>query len=490
MMQVSDAAMLLINPAYDRDEVLGPFARYISSQLPLSIGFLAGYLLSKGIPVEVLDEQLSRITEGDLKTLIEVRGVRIIGISVLTLTAARAYELGADIKAKWPHVTVIMGGIHVTVLPEEPLLKGAADIVVRNEGEITLYEVVTRLFRSATCDDVAGISILRNGRVVHHPDRTLIADLDVLPPFPYHLFEHHRARYQFGNLLLSRGCPYECIFCSQRAISGRRYRVHSPERAFREIETLVFTYGQKFLFINDDNFLCNREYVNQLCDRIIGRGFPDDIQIGFNGRGDALDASLLQRMREAHFAFILIGFETGSERLMKMIKKGETVQQIERGVRLAKQAGFTVGGQFIIGFPTETRRESLQTLCHALRLPIDFVRFNLLVPYPGTEVYEMLKRNASLADGQWARYATHGGLTGSGATAVPRGRTARELAVLQWLGHLAFYLRPRQLLNLRNMTYATGGQLTIPEPTSLRGCLAFRRFAWQLVRSVVRQVMR
>lgn len=477
--------VLLINPCYEKTEVLGPFARYITSQLPLSLGFLAGYLLARDINVTILDEQLRQVSEEDLAVCIEGKGMRIIGITVLTLTSGRAYALGERIKKNWPDALVVMGGIHVTLLPDEPLEKGVADIVVRHEGEITFHEVVAAAAANAPWDGIAGISFRRDGRTVHNPPRPLIEDLDGLPPFPYHLFDKDRARYQFGNILVSRGCPFECIFCSQRAISGRRYRVRSARNIFRELEAVVFTYGQKFIFFNDDNFLVNKALVRELCDLIIQRGFPEDVLIGFNGRGDSLEPSLLAHMRRARFAFILIGFETGSERLMKMIKKGETVRQISDGVRAAKAAGFIVGGQYILGFPTESLKESWQTILHALRLPIDFVRFNLLVPYPGTEVYEMLKQEIGAKQADWSRYATHGGLTGKGAPYVPHGRSQRGMVMLQWIAHLLFFMRPRQLFSLRNLRFATAGQLRIPEPTTWAGFREFMKFVLLLVRHLL-----
>lgn len=478
-------SVLLINPCYEKSAVLGPFAEYISSQLPLSLGFLAGYLRSRNVPVTVLDEQLSRVKEADLADFIERQGIRIIGITVLTLTSGRAYELGALIRKNWPHAIVVMGGIHVTLLPEEPLEQGAADIVVRHEGEVTFHEVVRAVSAEGSWKGLAGISFLNDGVIVHNPSRPLIGDLDTLPPFPYDIFEKDLAQYQFGNILVSRGCPYECIFCSQRAISGRRYRVRSAQNIFRELETMVFNYHQKFIFFNDDNFLVNRALVRELCDLIIQREFPEDVLIGFNGRGDSLESSLLRHMRRARFAFILIGFETGSERLMRMIKKGETVRQIDDGVRAAKAEGYIVGGQYILGFPTESRKDTWLTVLHALKLPIDFVRFNLLVPYPGTEVYEMLKQEIGDRKTDWSRYATHGGLTGKGAPYVPKGRSQREMVMFQWIAHVLFFARPRQLFNLRNLRFATAGQLRIPEPTSWSGFKKFMKFVWLLVRHLV-----
>lgn len=481
--------VLLINPCYDQGDALGPFAGYITAQLPLSVGFVAGYLLAKGIAVEIIDEQLRPAEERSLAQALERGAVAVVGISVLTLTSGRAYALGRMIKRQWPSVVVVMGGVHVTLLPEEAIEQGAADIVVRGEGELTFHELVVRLHSGTGWNDVAGISYRRSGGIQHNPDRPLIDDLDALPPFPYQLFRDAVDRYQFGNILASRGCPYDCIFCSQRAVSGRRYRVRSAGSILADIDTLVGTYGQDFIFINDDNFLVNAGLVHELCDGIIERNYPAALQIGFNGRGDSLsDEGLLRHLRRAHFKFVLIGFETGSERLMRMIKKGETVGQVAAGARLAKSSGFIIGGQFIIGFPTETRRESWRSICLALRLPIDFVRFNLLVPYPGTEVYEIARQESGEVGCDWSRFATHGGLTGGRAPYIPAGRTQRELVALQWIGHLLFYLRPKQLLGLRNLQYATGGQVRIPRIDSFRGFVGFLVFGLRLVRHLVRRL--
>ena len=156
--------IVLINPCYSQSDTLGPFARYISSQLPLSIGFLAGYLRSRYVDVTVIDEQLHPVQEQTLVSCVENHGIRIIGITVLTLTSGRAYELGAFIKHRWPHVTVVMGGVHVTLLPGEPLEQNVADIVVRNEGGITLGEIVERISCGETVVDVVGISFRHDGR--------------------------------------------------------------------------------------------------------------------------------------------------------------------------------------------------------------------------------------------------------------------------------------------------------------------------------------
>lgn len=475
--------ILLINPCYNKKDTLGPFLKYITSQLPLSIGFLAGYLETKGYATCIIDEQLKQTTEEELGSLIEAHGIKVVGFTVLTLTARRAYELAASIKRKWPAIKIVMGGVHATLLPAEPIEKGVADFVVRQEGELTLHELLEAIEANGTYENIQGLSFKKDGEVIHNPPRPFIADLDILPPFPYHLFKANMKSYQFGNMLTSRGCPYACIFCSQALVSGRRYRTKSPDKVVEELDTLVHEYKQDFIFFNDDNFIVNKKNVHELCDKIIARNYPANLKLGLNARGDSLDKPLLEHMKAAHFTMISFGLETGSDRIMKLVKKGETVAQIAEGVRLAHEAGFIASGQFILGFPTETRAESIMTIKHALRIPLDFTRFNLLVPYPGSEIFEIVKleQGKISKDSDWSNYASHSGLTGKDIPYVPQGRTAEDLFRLQWWGNLIFYLRPRQMLNLRNLRYATGGQVVLPDSRSLKGFLELIWFFMSLM---------
>jgi len=482
----SSGTVLLINPVYNKKATLGPFTKYITSQLPLSIGFLAGYILDKGIPVHVEDEQLAQLTDEYLESIIAKYSPRIVGMTVYTLTAPRAYELGRKIKSKWPDIKVVMGGVHVTLMPEEPLELGAADFVVRNEGEITFYELITHLNANQSVEGIDGLSFQKDGAVVRNPERALISNLDDLPMFPYHLFEKNIKEYQFGNMLTSRGCPYNCIFCSQKSISGQQYRSRSPKRVVEELDILANKYNQDFVFFNNDNFIVNENLCYEICDLIISRNYPKNFKIAINARGDAVTKKLLSRMREAHFMTIIFGLETGSERIMKLVKKGETVAEIEKGVRIAKKCGFIVSGQFILGFPTETRAESFQTIWHALRLPLDFTRFNLLVPYPGSEIFDMAKADKKI-NLDWSNYASHSALTGKTIPYIPDGRTAKDLARLQWFGNMAFFFRPRQLFNINKIRYGTAGQVILPDIYSFKGMAEMIGFAFKLVFFMLKQ---
>src|SRR3989338_476922 len=312
--------VILINPSFDSSR-MGPLHKYVPAMLPLSLGFIAGYLLARDIQPTIIDEQLEYLTPGRIKKLVGNKAPLLIGLSCLTAGSARAYELAGWIKMENPEAIIVYGGVHATVMPEEAFAKGAADVVVRNEGEDTFYELIRGYEFGGNLEDIKGITFLRNGKIVHNPPRPVIKDLNTLPTFPYHLFERDFKRYDFGNVLTSRGCPFECIFCSQRSISGRSYRYRSAENVIKELDLLIYKYGQRNIVFNDDNFVVNRKHVFEVCEMIIARKYPKGISFQAMARGDMVDIEMLKLMKRAGFKTISYGLETGSERLMKLIKK-------------------------------------------------------------------------------------------------------------------------------------------------------------------------
>ncbi|MDD5439401.1 MAG: radical SAM protein [Candidatus Omnitrophica bacterium] len=445
--------------------------KYVPAMLPLSIGFLAGFLLSKKAPFSIIDEQIEYISKDRISRLTHNKGAIIIGLSCLTAGATRSYELAGWIKAANPDATVIYGGVHATVLPEEALRTGSGDIVVRHEGEETLWELARALGTGSSLDDIQGISFIRDGAVVHTPDRPLIGNLDELPPFPYHLFEKDIGRYDFGNLLTSRGCPFECIFCSQRSISGRFYRYRSADNILCELDTLIYRYHQKKIIFNDDNFVVNRGHVFSVCAKIIDRKYPKTVSFLAMARADMVDKELLTIMKKAGFVSIAYGLESGSDRLLKLVKKGLSTEDNKRAVRMTHEAGISTYASFILGLPTETKEESSMTIKFARDIPLDMTRFNLLVPYPGTPVHDLVKEKLGTGPAGWDNFITVSGFMKAGIPYIPDGRTENEMRRLQMIANLAFYARPARFMKLVREGF--GSQLRLPPLFSLRGIRAY-----------------
>jgi anaerobic magnesium-protoporphyrin IX monomethyl ester cyclase len=402
--------MILINPASPNR--MGMISRYAPASVPTGIGVLAGYLLSKGKQVKILDELTGPIDK-ELATignyLERLNRPYIFGISCLTINIGRGFKLAEFLKTKYPDSKVILGGIHPTALPEEALNMGYVDIVVRGEGEETLLELYDSIKNGRSLSDIKGISYKIGNAIRHNVARPLICDLDIVPCFPYKLFDC--AKYNLGFVVTSRGCPYNCIFCSQRLISGRQYRFRSCERVIEEVDLLVNGLNQQNIAFLDDDFLINKNRVRTLCEAIVKNKFNLKTEFGCQTRADSVNQEVLDYLRRAGFTFIGLGLETGSERLMKLIDKKESVENNIKAVKLIKGMGFKVNASFLFALPTETVQERLKTYIIAKKLRLDYAKFNNVVPYPGTKLFEMAKKEGSLNIAKdWENFNSVGGV--------------------------------------------------------------------------------
>ena len=458
--------ILLINPSVSEKSQSQKINAIVNITFPTSLGVLAGYVGASGVRTRIVDEQIHPIADKDLPDLIEgMNTPRLVGISVLTLNCGRAYDLSSKIKEIDPETKVIFGGIHPTVVPEEALSKNGVDIVVRGEGEETLKELVSSIAESRPFENIMGISYLSNGKVIHSPDRPMIEDLDAIPPFPYHLFENDLDMYpNFSGIFGSRGCPYNCIFCSSRSISGKRYRYHSVQRILKEMKILVGRYGQESIFLMDDNIAVNKKHFKAICDGIINEKLHKAAFFHGSLRGDNADDEVLEMAYAANFRILYYGLETGSERLMKIIDKGETVGAVKDAINRSAERGFSVGTTIIFGLPSETRAERYETMKLAYSLPLSSLRFNTLTPYPGTPVYqdESMKGNV-LVKNNWENFGVQYMWESDDIPYVPEGTDRLELIFDTMWANVSYYLRPRGIKKLFTERYAGGNVIKLSD---------------------------
>jgi radical SAM superfamily enzyme YgiQ (UPF0313 family) len=462
--------MILISPSGDRQRKLGVFAKYVPLSVPYGIGALAGYLHSKGKRAEVIDEEIE-VVSLEMLRLMSLRLDRpyIFGISCLTAGIARGMEIAKIIRStkEFYDAKIIFGGIHPTVLPDEVLRSGCADIVVRNEGEKTLEILYERIKDHKEYSDVNGISFISNDQIIHN-DCSELVDLNSLPSFPYDLFFQYSARYSLGFITSSRGCPYDCIFCSQRSISGKYYRFRSPEIVIDEIEYLYKVRRQNYITFQDDNFLPNKERTIRLCELIINK-FNSKIIFDCQARADNVDDEVLAIMKKAGFRLIHVGIECSNDRLLKLVQKRESLQQIIQGIHLIKKHGIRVSGTFILGLPTETAEDRRDAYELAKELDLDYVRFNNATPYPGTKLYEMAQRNGQFNPGtNWENLNACGSLVESPLrrntlSFVPEGISEGELRndIIKY--NLFFSLRPKRVLRLLFDRVGPAGWFELPK---------------------------
>jgi len=459
--------ILLINPKIKDTSQNKKVKAIINITFPTSLGVIAGYILNSSMSfVNIIDEQIYPLDKKRLLSLLNsLEKPKIVGISVLTINCGRAYELAEEIKRIDRDATVILGGIHPTVLPEEALSKPGVDIVVRGEGEKIFKELVELILKKEDYHNIDGISFKKSDSFIHNKPALCIKDLDEIPPFPYHLFEKDLHKYpSFSGIFSSRGCPHKCIFCSSRSISGTVYRYHSVERIISEIKILIRKYKQQSIFFMDDNIVVNRNHFKMLCKGIIEENLHKEAFFHGSLRGDSATDEILDMAYRANFRILYYGLETGSERLMKTIDKGETVALVEDAIRRSARKGFSTGATIIFGLPSETRKERYETIKFARNLPLSTLRFNTLVPYPGTPVYEkeypagkiFIKEN-------WENFGVQYMWESDDIPYVPDGCDRIELIFDTMWANYSYYLSIKGIKKLFMEKYAGGNVIKLKE---------------------------
>ena len=453
--------VVLINPAVNPASQSKLVNQLINKIFPTSIGILAGYIMDRGVvdSVRIIDEQIEFIEDKDIeKIVLSLESPRIIGISVLTINSKRAYEFAEKIKIVDSNTLVVFGGIHPTVLTEEALNHKDIDLVIRGEGEETFKELVELVLDEKSYKQINGISFRENGNIHHNPDRAMIANLDDIPPFPYHLFEKDLDKYpSFGGVFTSRGCPHKCIFCSSRSISGVKYRTYSIERIVSEIKLLVEKYNQTIIWLMDDNIAVNPKRFIKFIKMIMEEGLHKQTEFHGSMRGDNLTDEVLEWAKKENFRMIAFGMETGTEPLMKLLDKRETVESIINAIKKTSEKGIVTAATLIFGLPTETRKDRCHTMKLVRSLPLSSVRFNTLCPYPGTPAFDQLNREGKvLIKKDWENFAVQYIWEGDDIPYVPDENNRYELIFDTMFANLAFYLSFSGIMKLIKSPFAGG----------------------------------
>ncbi len=455
-------SVLLVNPSFDLAAHFGRLAKVGPSLLPVGATYLAAVLERAGIPTHIWDGQVEPAGLASLREELVRLQPAVVGITVYSPMLAQTRRVAKLVKREVPDAYVVAGGIHPTVLPEEILDLPGVDVAVRGEAEPVIATLCARLFEGAPIDDIPGVSVRKEGTVHHAPDIPLVDALDTLPPPARHLLKNERYRpapeitmanpRKIQSLITSRGCPYQCIFCSARLLSGRRYRFHSPERIIEEVDHLVARYGAEEVVFLDDNFTVNRSRLVRTCELLRESGLARRLIWACNARVDELDRDLAHLMRAAGCRLISFGIETGVPRLLSLIKKGITIEQSRAAVRWAKEAGIRVRTTLILGLPTETEEDTRATIDFAKELGADFAKFSLATPYPGTELCRLAEEMGLLSSRDWSRASSMAGFSTYEPLFVPEGRTGEEMKRWQRRAMREFYFRPRQAWTILSQT--------------------------------------
>lgn len=366
------------------------FSRYPLPRLgPLILGAM---LEREGRYVKVYVEQMADI---DLK---EVFKADLVGISSITSTAPRAYEI-ADLLRK-RGVPVVFGGVHATFLADEALEH--ADYVLRGEAEDSMPKLIAALEEGHGLEDVPGLSFRVGGHTFHNPGMGRVDDLDSLP-IPDFSMVMGKKKIKVYPVMTSRGCPFNCNFCTVTEMFGHGYRYRSKEHVLRELRAIP---PGTTVFFYDDNFTANPERTKALLRMMIEEGITPrwTAQVRVDV---ANDPELLDLMKRSGAFFVYIGFETVNPATMKAFNKRQTIEQMTKSIKALHDHGIRVHGMFVLGSDEDEADTIQSTVEYAKRESIDTVQFMILTPLPGSEQYNMLVRDDRLVIKDWSYYDAH-----------------------------------------------------------------------------------
>lgn len=472
-------SVVLINPPLRLKDRYGKQLKHFGGVTePLGLAYIAAYLEEWNIPVRIIDAPAENLGVEDIVRDVVSHHERIVGITMLTPMFGVVKLLCSELKKTAPDCLIVLGGAHCTALPEETLREiPEAGIICIGEGELTMAEIAEE--PDGRFERIKGICFHRGDRLIRTDPRPYLKDLDRLPPPARHLLpmkKYHLTGSRVGKtpycptVLVARGCPFSCSYCSHPL--GKQYRVHSVGRIIAEIRELIARYDASQINIEADTVTADRRFIKSLCSGLIEEGINEHIRWTCESRLDTVDEEILYLMKEAGCWQISYGVETGSQRLLDMINKNFSLSRIRETCRITKKVGISIRGFFMLGIPTETREESLNTIAFAIKLDPMWAQFTLTIPYPGTPMFNELQSSGKIKCRDWSKYNTWSGWKGEDEMPfVPEGRTVRELQLLQRMAMRKFYLRP--IVFYRFIT-------------SIRSVHSFTKFArgvWVLIKS-------
>ena len=339
--------IVLVRPNYE-SHIITP---------PLGIGYLASSLKKNGIKVKIIDGVKDNLSLDQLLKTINQAKPDAVGITCLTSFYEEVVNLSQALKQQ--NLKVIIGGVHPTFLPYETLVDSKADYVVCGEGEIALVKLAKNKFVNRNIPGVYSLKNLKPGGVTGKAE--IITNLDNLPfpdwrqldPRTYPKAPHGAVvkNYPIGVIMTTRGCPYQCTFCASRRFYDIRTRFRSPENVIKEIKYLVKNFGVREIHFEDDNLTLKREHIEKICQLIIKNNLKVNWSCPNGIRADRVDEPLMRLMKQSGCYFFAFGIESANPKILKNIKKMESIEVIKKSIEMATKVGIECQGFFIFGLP-------------------------------------------------------------------------------------------------------------------------------------------
>lgn len=381
--------------------------------LPLGLLYLAGVLERNGYQVKINDLVF---TEDEGRFLSEIADYQpdIVGFSFLTTAVTKTAETVKKVRNVLKDKIIVGGGPHCTGLPRESLIDLGFDYVFYGEGEMSFLSFCKAIEKGSNIDNISGLVYKKDNAVKINPVSDYIVNLDELPLPSWHLIKMENYLFPPGYIkgiffkrtapvMTSRGCPSLCTFCSSPNIFGRKVRRRSVENVLQEIKFLIQQYKIDGIFFLDDTFTTSSEWVKNFCSALINEKMK--IPWSCQTRVNVVTKPLLELMKNAGCVQVDFGIESGSDKILKNLKKGITVEQVKNAFKIAKEVGLRTYGSILIGSPGETWDDVIMTKNLISEIKPSLILFNFLTPFPGSELYDIAVKNKWLTPEKGDLYA-------------------------------------------------------------------------------------
>jgi radical SAM superfamily enzyme YgiQ (UPF0313 family) len=450
---------LLLNPQPDRDIVIsrdhmGGFGFELKSANmtpPLSLAYCAALIEGAGLDVEILDAVALRLRPDKVLDWIRDKDYCLVAISAATPSIADDLAMADSIKEQSPKTFVALLGPHVSIFSEQALAESRADAVVRGEPEYTMVELASALAAGGPIENIRGLTLRAEDRVIHLDDRPPADDLDSMPFPARHLLPMDRYRSAvwgkkpFTTMLSSRGCHYGCSYCPYRIGHGTKWRARSAKNVVDEIEECVRRHGVREILFRDPLFTADKERAIEISDLIVERGIKVDWRC--ETRADLASEEMIDAFARAGCREINFGVESGSPEILERVRRVAIPRERIRAIfERCRRVGIETMAFFIIGLPGETEQTVEQTIELALELCPDVVQFTAATPYPNTPYYERLKAEGLLSE-DWSLFTSRAPVIGT------KQLDPEKLCELIEKAYRRFYFRPRYVfMRMKKLT--------------------------------------
>ena len=404
--------IVFVNPPYETIEAGKEYVKHIINRSPsLGILFLAAKVREGGFEPKIVESDLQNYSNEKVAQIILDENPKFVAFTLFTVGVLNSVEIAKIVRAKNPNIHVLVGGPHISSMGVETLKKfDIFDVGVVFEGELIINDLLHALENGTPLENVDGIVYRDESgevKVTHAPEQIKELDKlpmpawDLLPNFPDAylpaIFDYPRA--PVATYSASRGCPFKCEFCDTSTF-GAKVRYNSPQYVYDIMKYLSDTYGVKHLQFVDDLFVANRKIVTELCNLLIEK--PIDMTWSCTARVDTVKPEVLAKMKAAKCWEISYGIESGSDKMLKDMRKSIKSEQSERAIAWTNEAGINVKGLFMLGYPGETRETIEETKEFVSKLTLTKMNLSKFTPYPGSPIYKKLY-NTSIRDEDWER---------------------------------------------------------------------------------------